>query len=505
MSHHCLHSYMERTVQEKRSYDSHDPLLSDKSHGPEGSEDEVVEVAKHNHTIWGKHRASTDWNNRYYTSRMIIGSIIVSTSALVALYCISSRALTPSYFKGQSTEVKPVVASADIDLWCGKPYKHGSPTVSVGGQFPVPTRSSQPLLHFKCWPGIQPFVEGEDSVGSVILDANIGHEIGTPIESFRPNDRLLVDIKISGSDDDESLRGLKLLSGTTLPVNSSGTTPTFELGISLKPRAEPYRLECTALNPRTLQKFSTSSSLQYLPPNPYGGSVVKTDLRTGGLLVKPLDKDIKTAQYEPFFPYGFYTGFGGYIEHDLSKLDHIKAKGYNLVHLVPPFDGVEPALDKMAELGIWFIYSMRWSFQNMTSVEQQVMAIRSRPNLLLWYTSDEPDGWNYALDAPKLAAEKIKELDGGVDRGYHPVSVVLNCEDYWFKEVYPDLWWYVESSHLVTPAQSIFQDCGCDNCIGDVGYDISTRVTQFRDRARWLGKERTLSVWTVPQAFGAEA
>ena len=117
-----------------------------------------------------------------------------------------------------------------------------------------------------------------------------------------------------------------------------------------------------------------------------------------------------------------------------------------MVHLVPPFDGVEKALDRMEQLGLWFIYDMRWwvyrvmpgikmfnffsrTFQNLTSVEEQVLSIRGRPNLLVWYTSDEPDGWVYPLDKPKLAAEKIKELDA-----YHPVSVVLNCGDYYFKE-----------------------------------------------------------------------
>ena len=61
--------------------------------------------------------------------------------------------------------------------------------------------------------------------------------------------------------------------------------------------------------------------------------------------------------------------------------------------------------------------------------------MRTRKNLLLWYTADEPDGWGDPLNATTTAYNLITSLDGGDGRGgsgYHPISLVLNCENYEF-------------------------------------------------------------------------
>jgi hypothetical protein len=64
---------------------------------------------------------------------------------------------------------------------------------------------------------------------------------------------------------------------------------------------------------------------------------------------------------------------------------------------------------------------------NATSVTEQVNRIKSRPKLLLWYTADKPDGTSDPLNATTTAYDLICSLDG-----YHPVSLVLNCQDYQF-------------------------------------------------------------------------
>jgi hypothetical protein len=72
---------------------------------------------------------------------------------------------------------------------------------------------------------------------------------------------------------------------------------------------------------------------------------------------------------------------------------------------------------------------------NASSVTEQVNRIKSRRNLLLWYTADEPDGTSDPLDATLLSANLINSLDGGDGlggAGYHPVSLVLNCQNYEF-------------------------------------------------------------------------
>lgn len=84
----------------------------------------------------------------------------------------------------------------------------------------------------------------------------------------------------------------------------------------------------------------------------------------------------------------------------------------------------------MQELGLYLMYDMRWIYTNLTGVQEEVERIKNRPNLLLWYTADEPDGWVDPQNATLLAYEKIYDLD----KGYHPVSLVLNCQDYFFEE-----------------------------------------------------------------------
>ena len=76
---------------------------------------------------------------------------------------------------------------------------------------------------------------------------------------------------------------------------------------------------------------------------------------------------------------------------------------------------------------------------NATAVTEQVNMIKSRPNLLTWYTADEPDGTSDPLNATFLASRLVQSLDGGDGKGgagYHPVSLVLNCENYFFRYVH---------------------------------------------------------------------
>ena len=72
---------------------------------------------------------------------------------------------------------------------------------------------------------------------------------------------------------------------------------------------------------------------------------------------------------------------------------------------------------------------------NASAVTTQVNHIKRRPNLLVWYTADEPDGTSDPLDATLKASNLITSLDGGDGNGgagYHPISLVLNCQNYYF-------------------------------------------------------------------------
>ncbi|KDQ07519.1 hypothetical protein BOTBODRAFT_166906 [Botryobasidium botryosum FD-172 SS1] len=402
--------------------------------------------------------------------------------------------------------VAPVVVLALLapfaaaqDTWCGKPYKKGSPhiTLPAESRFPIPPTSQGTLLDFRCAPTLKPFVHPEDDkTGSILIDAQVTHDIGGAYDAKTASDKFDFTATIDGVS---SFKFSGLAVGVT-------TRASFDI-TRFTPRAEPYNLTCTA-SFHNGQTFHSTSKLFYLPPNPYGGSTTKVDYRTGGLLVRPKGK----TDYEPIFPFGFYTSFGGYLATNPSALDDIKANGFNMIHPVPPFEDEAAAnqvFDKMEELGLWLMYDMRWTYMNSTSVQEQINSIKKRSNLLLWYTADEPDGTSDPLNATQLAYNQINRLDG-----YHPVSLVLNCENYFFnkyasgadiilEDAYPLGINPTHSTVWDTECTDSYGDCGCDNCAGSFK-DIGDRISAFKARARWSGRGRDLSVWAVPQAFGNE-
>ena len=78
------------------------------------------------------------------------------------------------------------------------------------------------------------------------------------------------------------------------------------------------------------------------------------------------------------------------------------------------------------------------SYTNSTAVTEQVNRIKSRPNLLLWYTADEPNGQSEPHNSTVIASNIVSSLAGGDGQGgvgYHPVSLVLNCKNYYFTYV----------------------------------------------------------------------
>jgi hypothetical protein len=184
-----------------------------------------------------------------------------------------------------------------------------------------------------------------------------------------------------------------------VPANAS----KFALPLSfhgLHPSMTPADLECSLLAGG--QTFAASSKLAYMPENTHG-STTKRDLKTGGLLARGTDGK---GPWAPVLPVGFYTSFGGYLATNISALDDIKAQGYvrsacgtsparwqftarfNVVHPIPTFDNLTAlalVLDRMEQLGLWLMYDMRWSYTNLTVVEEEVLRIQNRTNLLLWF------------------------------------------------------------------------------------------------------------------------
>lgn len=165
---------------------------------------------------------------------------------------------------------------------------------------------------------------------------------------------------------------------------------------------------------------------------------------------------------------------------------------------------------------------------NFTAVTEEVNRIKSRPNLLLWYTGDEPDGTSDPQNATSLSRSRIISLDGGPDTqassipiaGYHPVSLVLNCQDYAWSAYAAGADIVMQDTYMIgnnvtfsvewdTVCTRDYGCCGCDNCVGNFE-DIGNRMSEFEQRIMIEGPGVGLgtavgggrAVWTVPQGFG---
>ncbi|KZT56878.1 hypothetical protein CALCODRAFT_435102 [Calocera cornea HHB12733] len=388
----------------------------------------------------------------------------------------------------------PAPAVAQAPTWCGKYYEPGSQPVNPGGQFPTPAYSETPLLNFGCAPAIRPYLAPDDVEGSLVLDAGFDNYVGVHV--WAPaGAEVPVQVYADG----------QLLTETRATIGLTGLEAPISLA-QLTPRTTPYTLTCVASLPGA-QTVTATNTLTYLPPNPYGGSTTKFDTRTGATLVRSFE----TGLYEPIFPLGFYTTFGGYLDSNLTILDHMKEIGYNMVHPVPTFDNLTAfnmVVDRMEQLGLWLMYDMRWTYTNDSSVTEQVNSLKNRTNLLVWYTGDEPDGTSDPLNATSLSRDLIYSLDG-----YHPVSLVLNCQDYYWTEYTSGADIIMEDPYPIginatysvtwnTSCTPELGDCGCDNCIGSYT-DITSRVDMFAQRTVLTGRQRNLTTWHVPQGFGS--
>ncbi|CAK5282351.1 unnamed protein product [Mycena citricolor] len=415
------------------------------------------------------------------------------------------------------------VSATNCQTWCGKNYMSTEPVTDPGGRFPIPTISESPLLALRCGPAIRPYLPEDAKSTNTGSPATI--LVDTPVTFSHVSNAVPISLE-SGAHTVQvsvSINGKTIASGT-VPLNATKHALPFSLS-ALKPQSAAYTITCSATYstraPKETQRYSATGLLTYLPdPPPEIGSVTKFDARTGGLLARPINGP-KNAPFEPVFPIGFYTGFGNYLQNNFTTaLPQLKTQGFTVVHPIPSFDNItllEQVLDRMEAEGLYLMYDMRLTYMNDTSVTEQVNLIKSRKGLLLWYTGDEPDGTSDPLTATTHAANLIRSLDGGDGlggAGYHPVSLVLNCENYFFTEYTSGADVVLQDTYTIgnnlsfstvwgTPCTDDYGDCGCDNC--HTGFpDIATRMDVFKQRIFSNGWELSKSVWTVPQGFGNE-
>lgn len=203
--------------------------------------------------------------------------------------------------------------------------------VPPGGQFQPPASSQEPLVAFRCSPVFRPYLEEDAKDVAFIVDSPIVYQYtqgASPI-SFQTSG--------SGCSDLGTLYitisiGNQLFAGKGITVNTTGQVISVDIS-SLSTQKTSYNVTCNAayqsdtlLSPTT-QYFSANTSLLYLPGTK--GSVVKTDLRTGALWVRPTDG--KGGPFQPFIPQGFYVSFEQQLANNLSLIDQLKADGFNTV------------------------------------------------------------------------------------------------------------------------------------------------------------------------------
>ncbi|KAI5918383.1 hypothetical protein F4810DRAFT_692544, partial [Camillea tinctor] len=384
------------------------------------------------------------------------------------------------------------------DRWCGKVYTAGSPEVIPGGNIGPPQISSTPLLDLRISPRYSIYVESEKAA-EFVVDASISYIHGTP---YTPNAYDNASHDTAGFS--IQTEGITIASGN-VAVNTTGSLVEFDLA-QLTPRLTAYQVNLSATAGNS--SYSASTELFYLPEKTTG-SVVKVDNLYGSLLYRNAFTD---GLFEPVLPYGFYADYSGYLNVSDANIKAYADKGFTAINPVAAFtDGdLTPTINKMDELNLLFQYDMRGSFMNLTSVAEQVPLVKDHPSLLTWYTADEPDGWVYALNSTIQTYDLLSSLDK-----YHPVALVLNCQNYFFEEYSAGADIIMEDAYPVginatysrrwdTPCNTTYGDCGCDNCVGSL-LDVPDRVDDFHDYQQWIGGAATRKpIWAVPQSFSGE-
>jgi hypothetical protein len=92
-----------------------------------------------------------------------------------------------------------------------------------------------------------------------------------------------------------------VLKDVQVPIGASGTLANFTLSdLGLTPSTNPASITCTAQHGNT--SYTDTTELMYLPENPYNGSSVKIDRKTGYLKVQ-----YEAGQeWKQVLPFGFY-------------------------------------------------------------------------------------------------------------------------------------------------------------------------------------------------------
>lgn len=368
-----------------------------------------------------------------------------------------------------------------------------------------PDKSSTQLLEVQVTPRHSIYV-GNETTAELIVDAALSYYYGSAYVAGSAS---------AGSNASDSLQFTvavddQVLVSGSIAVNTTDNLFSFDLS-QLAPSLDAYTVTLTGTTSGG-GNYTASSELLYLPSKT-SGSIVKVDRLHGSVLYSSNNTG---GVFRPYLPYGYYGSYSGYFNVEGNPTAYADL-GFNAVNPVTDFaDGdMSYTIDEMDGLDLLFQYDMRNSYQNLTSVAQQIPLVKDHPSLLTYYTADEPDGWGYTFASTTDAYDLLAALDA-----YHPTALVLNCQNYYFGEyslgadiimedAYPvgvNTTW---STKWLTPVNATYGDCGCDNCVQSLDLlNVASRVDDLRAYGAWLygphAAQARKPIWAVPQAFSGE-
>lgn len=344
---------------------------------------------------------------------------------------------------------------------------------------------------------------GSETTAELIVDAVLSPYHGSPYTAAASTRRDASD----NLDFNVTVHDSVVVSGT-VGVDTADNLFSFDVS-QLTPSTTAYPLTLTG-STSSGGSYSATSELFYLP-NKETGSVVKVDRLYGSVLYR---SNNTAGIFKPYFPYGYYGSYGGYFNATGTPTAFVN-DGFNALNVVSDFaDGdMTYTLDEMDGVDLMLQYDMRNSYQNLTSVQEQIPLVKDHPSLLTYYTADEPDGWSYTFESTTEAYDLLASLDK-----YHPTALVLNCQNFYFEQYTAGTDIVMEDAYPVginttystkwnTPVNLTYGDCGCDNCVGSFNLlNVPTRVDDLKKYATWIGGSAITRkpIWAVPQAFSGE-
>ncbi|KAM7198096.1 hypothetical protein V8F20_006341 [Naviculisporaceae sp. PSN 640] len=412
-----------------------------------------------------------------------------------------------------NTQDIPTGNHPDWPRWCGKVYEAGYPAFNPGGQTVPPTpHPNAPLLHVQIKPRYSLYLSSETH-GEIIVKASISQFHGVPwntstLNATGPDRSNWLVFTINLVDTDDVLISNKLIINSSTPITTQFSFPLSRLRKS--PSLKPIVLVLYGAPEKGTPSFTATTQLYYLPEKSIsnstgfpGGSVTKIDNLHNTLFHR---NAASSNKFVPLFPHGFFASYDNFLREPnaTSLIQAYSDLGLNAMTPLTNYIDSAPEFTYMDKINLKVMYNLREIYKNSSLVEANVLSARNSDSLFAYWSIDEPDGWQDPFHYPRQAYSLIKSLDP-----YHPVAIVLNCQNYYFSEytistsdiimtdVYP-IGINSTYSKWGTECTPTLGDCGCDNCEGNI-QDVSSRLDDFVRYENWLG------LWEKPKMFNPQS